>query len=148
MSVSFNPRSGTIQHDGGMTSQSWHVSERIDRPAGEVYAYASNPANLPRWAPGLGSSVAQAEGQWFVDTPAGRVRFAFAPQNDLGVLDHYLTLDSGEVIYVPMRVIADGNGSEVVFTVRRRPGMTDDEFKADGDAVAADLASLKRALEE
>ena len=40
---------------------------------------------------------------------------------------------------MPMRVIADDNGSEVVFTARRRPGMTDDEFKADGDAVAADL---------
>jgi hypothetical protein len=26
--------------------------------------------------------------------------------------------------------------------------MTDDEFKADGDAVAADLARLKRVLEE
>jgi hypothetical protein len=35
----------------------------------------------------------------------------------------------------------------VVFTVRRRAGMTDDEFKADGDAVAADLARLKRILE-
>jgi hypothetical protein len=80
--------------------------------------------------------------------PAERVRFAFAPRNDLGVLDHYLTLNSGEVIYVPMRVIADESGSEVVFTVRRRPGMTDDEFKADGDAVAADLARLKRVLEE
>ena len=73
---------------------------------------------------------------------------AFAPRNDLGVLDHHLTLKSGEVIYVPMRVIADESGSEVVFTVRRRPGMTDDEFKADGDAVAADLARLKRVLEE
>jgi hypothetical protein len=56
-------------------------------------------------------------------------------------------MDSGEVIYVPMRVIADGDGSEVVLTVRRRPGMTDAEFKADGDAVAADLARLKRILE-
>ena len=60
-----------------MTSQSWHVSERIERPADEVYAYASNPANLPRWAPGLGNSVEEADGQWFVDTPAERVRFAF-----------------------------------------------------------------------
>ena len=64
-----------------------------------------------------------------MDTPAERVRFAFAPPNDLGVLDHYLTLNSGKVIYVPMRVIADESGSEVVFTVRRRPGMTDDELK-------------------
>lgn len=148
MSVSFNPGAGSIQHDGGMTSESWHISERIDRPADEVYAYASNPANLPRWAPGLGNSVEEVDGQWFVDTPAERVRFAFAPPNDLGVLDHYLTLNLGEVIYVPMRVIVDESGSEVVFTVRRRPGMTDDEFKADGDAVAADLARLKRVLEQ
>jgi hypothetical protein len=89
-----------------MTSQSWHVSERIECPADEVYAYASNPANLPRWAPGLGNSVEEADGQWFVDTPAERVRLAFAPQNDFGVLDHYLTLNSGEVIYVPMRVMS------------------------------------------
>ena len=112
------------RHDGGMTSESWHISERIDRSPDEVYAYASNPANLPRWAPGLGNSVEKVSGQWFVDTPAERVRFAFAPRNDLGVLDHYLTLNSGEVIYVPMRVIAAESGSEVVFTVRRRPGMT------------------------
>jgi hypothetical protein len=131
-----------------MTSGSWQVTERVNRPADEVYAYVSDPANLARWAPGLGSSVELVDGQWFVDTPAGRARFAFAPRNDLGVLDHYLTLNSGEVIYVPMRVIADDEGgSEVVFTVRRRPGMTDDEFKADGDAVAADLARLKRILE-
>jgi hypothetical protein len=148
MSVSFKPRGGTIQHDDGMTSESWHISERIDRPADEVYAYASKPANLARWAPGLGSSVEEVDGKWFVETPTERVGFAFAPQNDLGVLDHYLTLHSGEVIYVPMRVIADESGSEVVFTVRRRPSMTDDEFKADGDAVAADLARLKHLLEE
>ena len=139
---------GSIQHDGGMTSESWHISERIDRPADEVYGYASNPANLPRWAPGLGHSVEEVNGQWFVDTPAERVRFAFAPPNDFGVLDHYLTLNSGEVIYVPMRVIVDEGASEVVFTVRRRRGMTDDQFKADGDAVAADLTRLKRVLEQ
>lgn len=148
MSVSFDPAAGSIQHDGGMASESWHISERIDRPADQVYAYVSNPANLPRWAPGLGNSVEEVDGQWFVDTPAERVRLAFAPRNDLGVLDHYLTLNSGAIIYVPMRVIADESGSEVVFTVRRRPGMTEDEFKADGDAVAADLARLKRVLEE
>jgi hypothetical protein len=130
-----------------MTSESWHVSERVDRPAAEVYDYAANPANLERWAPGLGGSVVQQGGQWFVDTPDGRFRFHFVPRNDLGVLDHYLTPDVGAVVHVPMRVIADGDGSEVVLTVRRRPDMTDDEFKADGDAVAADLARLKRILE-
>jgi polyketide cyclase/dehydrase/lipid transport protein len=134
-------------HDGSMTLESRHLSERIGRPADEVYAYASDPANLPRWAPGLGNSVEQVDGQWFVDTPSGRVSLAFAPRNDFGILDHYVTLDSAEVIYIPMRVIPDEGGSEVLFTLRRRPGMTDAEFGADADAVAADLARLKRVME-
>lgn len=76
-----------------------------------------------------------------METPEGRARLAFAPRNDLGVLDHYVTLNSGEVSYVPLRVIADGTAAEVVLTLRRRKGMTDDEFKADAAAVPADLAA-------
>jgi len=91
-----------------MTSESKHLSERIDRSADEVYDYASDPANLPEWAPGLGSSVEQVDGRWFVDTPMGRVGFAFAPRNTYGVLDHDVTLPSGEIIYNPLRVIRRG----------------------------------------
>jgi hypothetical protein len=46
-----------------------------------------------------------------------------------------------------MRVIADDRGCEVVFTLRRRLGMSDEDFRADADAGAADLARLKRVLE-
>ncbi|HUN33714.1 MAG TPA: hypothetical protein VMU95_17020 [Trebonia sp.] len=130
-----------------MTVESRHLSERIGRPAEEVYSYASDPANLPHWAPGLGDGVEQVDGQWFAETAEGRVGLAFAARNDFGVLDHYVTLGSGEVIYIPMRVIADQNGSEVLFTLRRRPGMTDAEFQADATAVMADLARLKNILE-
>jgi Polyketide cyclase / dehydrase and lipid transport len=134
-----------------VTSESRHISEWIERPAAEVYGYASDPANLPHWAPGLGSSVEQIDERWFVETSEGRVGFAFVQRNEYGVLDHYVTLPSGEVVYNPMRVIADGTSGtscEVVFTVRRRQGMSDEDFNADADAVAADLARLKRVLEE
>lgn len=130
-----------------MPSGSRQIAEHIDRPPTEVYEYASNPANLPEWAPGLGTSVEEVDGRWLVDTPGGRVAVAFARRNDFGVLDHHVTLPSGEEVYVPMRVTADGNGSEVVFSLRRLPGMTDDEFTRDQDLVAADLARLKRILE-
>jgi hypothetical protein len=130
-----------------MTSESRYLSEWIDRPAAEVYEYASDPANLPQWALGLGSSVEKVDDQWFVETPEGRVGFAFAARNDYGVLDHYVTLASGEVVYNPMRVIADKNGCEVVFTLRRPPGMSDEDFQADADAVTADLTRLKQMLE-
>jgi len=130
-----------------MRFESKHLSERIDRPAREVYEFAVESANLPRWAQGLGSAVEQADGRWFVQTPAGRLGLAFAPRNDFGVLDHDVTMPSGEVVYNPMRVIADGDGCEIVFTLRRREGVTDEEFAADAQAVAADLARLKRLME-
>jgi hypothetical protein len=130
-----------------MTSESRYISERIARPADEVYDYAADPANLPQWAAGLGSSVEKIDGQWFVETSEGRAGFAFVRQNEHGVLDHYVTLPSGEIVYVPLRVIADGSGSEVVFTLRRRPGMSDEDFKADADAMASDLGRLRQVLE-
>lgn len=130
-----------------MSSGSRHISERIARPADEVYDYAADPASLPQWAPGLGSSVEKIDGQWFVQTPQGRVGFAFVQRNEYGVLDHYVTLPSGDVVYIPLRVIADGSGSEVVFTLRRRPGMSDQDFEADADAMAADLSRLRQVLE-
>ncbi len=147
MSVPYNRDARWACDSNTMTSESKHLSERINRPADEVYDYASDPANLPEWAPGLGSSVEQVDGRWFVDTPTGRVGVAFAPRNQYGVLDHDVTLPSGEIIHMPVRVITDGSGCEVVFTLRRLPGMSDEDFERDAHAVAADLTRLKRVLE-
>ncbi len=128
-----------------MASESRYISEWIDHPADEVYEYASNPANLPQWALGLGSSTEKIDDRWFVETPDGRAGFAFVQRNEYGVLDHYVTLASGEVVYNPMRVIADVHGCDVVFTLRRSPAMSDEDFRRDADAVAADLTRLKQA---
>ena len=68
-------------------------------------------------------------------------------RNPFGVLDHEVTLPSGEVVYVPMRVLPDGDGCEVVFTVRRLPDMSDEEFARDAGLVQADLTRLKHVLE-
>jgi hypothetical protein len=135
-----------LRHDDRMAPESRHITEHIDRTAADVYAHASDPANLPNWAPGLGATVEKVDGHWFVQTPEGRAAFGFAAPNEYGVLDHSVTLPSGEVVYVPMRVIADGKASEVVFTLRRRLGMTDDEFARDAELVAADLARLRQVL--
>ncbi|MFJ6855159.1 SRPBCC family protein [Streptomyces sp. NPDC091271] len=125
-----------------------HLGIRIDRPADEVYDYASDPAHLPEWAAGLGSSIEKTDGRWIADSPMGRVVVDFAPRNDYGVLDHHVTLPSGETVHNPVRVIADGAGCEVVFTLRRRPDVSADEFRRDEAAVTADLATLARLMEE
>lgn len=128
-----------------MTSR--HVSQVVRRPVGEVYAYAADPAHLPRWAAGLAQGEITQEGDTLrVDSPMGRVSVRFVPRNDLGVLDHDVTLPDGTVVTNPLRVLAHPDGSEVLFTVRQRD-LSDAELEADAAAVAADLARLRDLLE-
>ena len=54
---------------------------------------------------------------------------------------------TGETVYLPVRAIADSDGCEVVFTLRRLPGMTDADFDRDAGVVSADLALLKQVVE-
>jgi hypothetical protein len=128
-------------------STSRHLSTHIDRPAQDVYDYASNPANAPEWAAGLAGSIEQIDGEWVADSPMGRIVVKFAESNAYGVVDHDVTLPSGETVHNPMRVLPDGDGCEVVFTIRQRPDMTDDDFARDANAVQADLGTLKSLLE-
>ena len=72
-----------------------HISVHIDRPPDEVYAFASNPANLPKWATGLGGSIRQVKSEWVADAPMGKVKIRFAERNKFGVLDHDVVLESG-----------------------------------------------------
>ena len=131
-----------------MILESTHVATAIDRPAQEVYAFVSDPLNLPAWAAGLAQQhVAQVDGEWIVESPMGRVKVAFAPPNEFGVADHDVTLPSGEVVTNPLRVLANGDGCDVIFTVRRRPEVSAGDFAADVEAVTTDLATLRQLME-
>lgn len=129
-----------------LESRTLNVS--IDRAPGDVYRFAVNPENLSQWAAGLGRSARKDVDGWVVETPLGDVRLRFEAENALGVLDHYVTLPGGDVVYVPMRVLPNGSGSEVIFTLFRLPSMTDEQYAADAAAVEKDLQTLKRVLEE
>jgi hypothetical protein len=124
------------------------VSIFIARDPREVYDFVSNPANLPRWASGIGTSIKNINGEWVADTPNGPVKVRFAPRNDFGVLDHYVTIVPGIELYVPMRVVPNSSGSELTFTLFRQPDMTDQKFKEDAEWVLRDLTKLKEVLEE
>jgi uncharacterized protein YndB with AHSA1/START domain len=128
-------------------SESQHLSTYIGRPVTEVYAYVVNPTNLPTWAAGLSGSIEQREGRWFAESPMGEVEVTFVPENPYFVLDHDVKLPDGTTFHNPMRVIAAGSGCEVVFTLRRRPDQSDEDYEADATAIRTDLATLKRLLE-
>lgn len=131
-----------------MSTDARHLGVRISRPARDVYEFCAEPANLPRWAAGLGESVDRVGGRWVAHSPRGPVEVEFAPRNPFGVLDHRVTLADGTEIDNPLRVMPDGPASaDVVFTLRRRDDVTAAEFEADAAAVLADLETLKALLE-
>jgi hypothetical protein len=124
-----------------------HVAQHVRCPAAVAYAYASDPAHLAAWAAGLGGPVVHVDGQWRVRSPDGDVLLHFAAPNAFGVLDHTVVLPDGTRVQNPMRVLPDGDDCEVVFTLRRQPAMSDDDFERDAAAVAKDLQTLRDVLE-
>lgn len=131
-----------------MTYKVQHISVSINRPANQVYKFTSDPENLPKWAAGLSGSIQNVNGDWIAESPMGKVKVKFAEKNKFGVLDHDVTLPSGVKVYNPMRVFPNRDGSEVVFSLYRRPEMSDQEYLDDAKAVTKDLEKLKILLEK
>jgi hypothetical protein len=123
------------------------ISVFIAAPAPRVYAFAANPANLPRWVPSFFKAVELVDGEWVAQSPEGRVVFAFVPANEYGVLDHTVTLPSGVKLTNYMRVIPNGEGSEVFFILFQQEGMSEQQFAEDAALVLSDLQTLRRVLE-
>ena len=127
--------------------RSVHCSVVVHRPPEEVYAFASEPDHLGRWAAGLASAEVTREGDTLlVAGSMGQVRVVFVEPNAFGVLDHEVTTPDGTTTYNPLRVVAHPEGSEVVFSVRQL-ALTDDELERDAALVQADLERLRDLLE-
>jgi hypothetical protein len=131
-----------------MTFMAKHISVSIERRAAEVYEFASNPENLPQWAGGLGGSKKMVDDEWIAEAPMGTAKVKFAEQNKFGILDHNVTFSSGAKFYNPMRVFPNNDGSEVIFTLYRQAGMSDQKFADDAGSVERDLNKLKTLLEK
>ncbi len=124
-----------------------HIGVEIARLAEEVYAFAVELSNLPLWASGLGGSGRLEDGRWVVEGPLGRVSVAFVPRNEHLVLDHDVTLPTGEVVRNALRVLADGERCDVVFSLRRAAGISDEAHAQDAATIRRDLETLKRLVE-
>jgi hypothetical protein len=120
----------------------------IERDWREVARFVLAPENMPQWAAGLGAGFEKRGDHWIADGgPIGEVQVRFAPSNDLGVADHDVTLPDGTVVQNALRVVPNGDGAEVMFTLLRQPSMSDADFEADAAHVRKDLETLKSILE-
>lgn len=130
-----------------MAWEARQLSVSIDRAAAEVYEFLSLPENFSKWASGLGASLRRAGTDWIAETPEGPATVRFTERNSRGVLDHSVKLPRGGSVYVPLRVVGSGKSCELVLTLFRLPGMSDEKFAADAAWVMRDLQAAKRILE-
>lgn len=112
-----------------------------------VYGFAANPANLPMWVPSFCKSIEYVDKRWVVQSPVGQAVITFVDSNQYGILDHTIEFESGDKVTNPMRVLTNGDGAEVIFTLFQQPGMSDEQFEEDATLVQIDLTTLRRLLE-
>ena len=130
------------------TVESRTITVRIDRPFDTVFDFLADPANWNYWAFGLGKNIRRSKDGWIADSDGGIASVRFTPRNDLGVVDHTVIRPSGQRVYVPMRLIVNGSGCELLFTLFRESNMSDTRFDSDAGFVQHDLDRLKRLMEK
>ena len=125
------------------------LSVSINRKPKIIYEFVLNLDNLPRWAKMFCRSIKLLNGEWIAKTPQGQAKVRITERNDLGILDHYVRLlSSPDEVFVPMRVVQNGDGSEVIFTVFQLVGMSEEKYAEDIRMVEQDLQNLKNIVEE
>jgi hypothetical protein len=130
-----------------LPAETYSVS--INRDWRAMYEAIWRPEIFPKWASGLAKSGLHRQGdEWLAEGPDGPIRIRFTPHNAYGVMDHVVDIEAGDPVHVPMRVIQNGDGAEVMLTLYRQPGMDDARFAADAEWIRRDLETLKRLQED
>jgi hypothetical protein len=131
-----------------MIEEATTIGVSIDRDWRALYDALWRPEAFPGWASGLSNADLRKDGDtWKATGPAGPIAIKFTGHNAFGVMDHWVDLGGGKVVYVPLRVIQNGSRAHVLLTLFRQPDMTDAKFAEDVAWVTRDLSALKALAE-
>jgi len=119
-------------------------SIRIAADPREVLRFVADPVNLPRWAPGFAPEVREREGRWFVAGDRGEFEIVIVTSDELGTFDLWPAANPRRGIRT--RVIANGDGSEYVFTVLLEDDVDDAARARQIDVVEQELRTVRELL--
>ena len=129
-----------------LPARTFSVSIRHEWQA--LYERIWHPEVFTQWAAGLASSELQQHGEiWQTQGSDGPITIRFTPRNPFGVMDHVVDPGDGNEVHVPLRVIQNGDGAEVMLTLFRQPEMSDERYAADIKLINRDLRKLKALIE-
>ena len=125
------------------------ITVSIDYPCEATYRFLSDPRNYGEWAAVEKNTYRQLpNGDWAAQVTFGGMRhFRFTPVNPFGVLDHAVFVPGEPLLWTPMRVMPNEDGTELTFTFYQRPGMSEAEFVSAVEWITTDFLTLKSLLE-
>jgi hypothetical protein len=119
----------------------------VDCDSQKAFKFVSSLDNLPKWEPSVCTKVTKEGGQYLCDTPAGEHGIRAEANSSLGVIDRYLSLTRDEELMLPMRIIPNGSGCEVLSTIFHHSDISNDEYTRRVRLMEEELSSLKNILE-
>ncbi len=124
----------------------------IDAPYDEVTTYLAEPASAHEWATEFfAGPLSKGSGEeWVAQVPmmGGEVRYRQEIDLERGVIDLYLAprgVEFGPPL--PVRIVPNGDGADVLWTLTRFPGVPDEQWRASLQSMQRELDNLKRTLE-
>lgn len=125
----------------------------IDAPFEQVTSDLADPITHPEWATEFFSGQARttSEQEVLANVPrmGGEVHMKVDGDPATGRIDIYLAplgVPFGPPL--PVRVLPNGDGVDVLFTLARAPGLTDAEWEAGLASMQRELENLKRRHEQ
>ena len=106
-----------------MIVRSRTITISVKRSTGEVF---DSILNMPMHM--MEDATKGHDGWWSFITPRGPAKLKFFEDKDLGILDHKFE-DEEVKWHVPMRVVSNGNHSEVILTMFKPDEFTDEVFE-------------------
>jgi hypothetical protein len=122
----------------------------INRPAGAVFSYVANPANLPSWTNAFSRADAESAD---LTTPVGAVRIKLdtIAQPESGTVDWKMTFPDGKIGWAHSRVTPHGSDKAIYSFVLMAPPLPlellEGALTEQMQTLANELISLKGQLE-
>lgn len=143
----------SLQENDMPIFQTKTLTVSIDAPFGKVIADLADPATHPEWATEFFKSAAKKteSGEVLVAAPmmGGTVKFKIEADARQGILDLFLAPEEADFgAPLPVRLIKNGSGVDVLWTLTRVPGMPDTAWEKCLLSMEKELFALKARHEE
>lgn len=110
-----------------------------------VHGYVADVQNLPKWAPSFAAAVRPSGEHWTVTQGGTEFDVAVLADRERGTIDLVSATDHKRGAF--MRVLPNGDGSELLFTLFFPSDAPEDAIDAQMTTVDAELAAIRRACQ-